>query len=150
MKNDIHDLSRYDDIINLSRHVSISHPPMPIIDRAAQFSPFAALTGYDGAIKETARLTDERIILDESAKSVLDEKLKIIENELAKRPEITITYFEKDEKKAGGTYISTSASVRKIDFYGRAIIMEDRKIINIDDIISITGEVVKSVEDFCE
>lgn len=149
MKEDIYDISRYDDIINLPRHVSKIHLPMPTVDRAAQFSPFAALTGFDGAIKETARLTDERIILDESAKSVLDEKLRIIENELDKRPEITITYFEQDEKKAGGTYISSSACVRKINFYGRAIIMEDGRIINIDDIISITGEVVKSIDDLC-
>lgn len=150
MKNDIQDINRYDDIINLSRHVSISHPPMPIIDRAAQFSPFAAVTGFDGAIKETARLTDERIVLDESAKSVLDEKLRIVQEQLDKRPEITITYFQQDKKKAGGAYISTSGRVRKIDNYERTINMQDGTIIEIEDIIIITGEIFKPIDDFYE
>jgi hypothetical protein len=121
---------------------------MSRLNRAAQFSPFAALTGYDGAIKETARLTDKKVDLDEAAKTVLDEKLRIIQEHLSSQPEIEITYFLPDEKKAGGAYVSTFAIVKKIDNYEKTIIMEDGTRIDIEEIISITGEAVQSIDDY--
>ena len=127
----------YDDIINLSHHVSSEHAHMSIPDRAAQFSPFAALTGYDGAIKETARLTDQRIELDESAKTILDEKLIIIQENLNKKQDIEIIFFKQDELKAGGAYISISGIVKQISRYESAIIMQDGTRIHIEDIVDI-------------
>ena len=148
MKGDSNDVSRYDDIIHLPHHVSKTHPQMSNLNRAGQFSPFAALTGYDGAIKETARLTHERIELEESAKAVLDEKLRILLEQIRQKPEITITYFQPDEKKAGGSYITSTGIVKKIDTFGRTVIMEDGLRIEVSEIIDITGEVVSYVDDF--
>ena len=148
MKDDMNDVHRYDDIINLPHHISKTHAHISKLDRAAQFSPFAALTGYDGAIKETARLTNIRMELDETAKNVLDEKLRIIHEQLSYQPKIEITYFQPDEKKAGGTYISFIGVVKKIDGYERTVIMQDGTRIAIEEIISITGEIVRSVDDF--
>jgi hypothetical protein len=145
MKYDPKDINRYDDIINLPHHVSKTRPPMSIINRAAQFSPFAALTGYDDAIEETARLTDMRVELDEAAKTILDKKLRIIQEHLNSQPEVTITYFRQDEKKEGGTYVSVSGTVKKIDGYKRTLLMQDGISIKNDDIISITGEIVQSL-----
>ncbi|MDD4113895.1 MAG: hypothetical protein PHC56_12830 [Herbinix sp.] len=139
MKYDIKDVNRYDDIINLPHHVSKTHLPMAIPDRAAQFSPFAALAGYDGAIKETARLTDERVELDEAEKNILDQKLRIVEEQLCNEPEITVTFFQPDEKKVGGAYVSISGIVNKIDYYKRAVLMQDGTRIEIEDISNITG-----------
>lgn len=148
MKYDINDVNRYDDIINLPHHVSNSHPPMAIPDRAAQFSPFAALAGYDGAIKETARLTDERVELDEVAKTILDQKIRIVEEQLSNDPEITITFFQPDVKKDGGAYVSISGIVKKIDYYKRVVLMQDGRRIEIEDISNITGEIVQSIDSF--
>jgi len=148
MNEDLNDVHRYDDIINLPHHISKSRPAMSRLNRAAQFSPFAALTGYDGAIKETARLTDKKVDLDETAKTVLDEKLGIIQEQLSSCPEIEITYFQHDEKKAGGAYVSTFAIVKKIDNYEKTIVMEDGTRIDIEEIISITGEAVQSIDDY--
>ena len=147
MKDDFNDVHRYEDIINLPNHVSNSHPHMSILDRAAQFSPFAALTGYDGAIKETARLTNKRMELDEVAKTVLDEKLRITLEQLSSRPEIEITYFQPDKKKTGGAYVSTIGIVKKIDSYERTVIMQDETRIPIEEIIRITGEIFRSIDD---
>ena len=133
----------YDDIINLPHHVSTTHAHMTAIDRAAQFSPFAALTGYDAAIKETARLTDERIVLDESMKAALSDKLQIIVDRLKEHPEIAITYFQPDAKKNGGAYAAVTGTVKKIDKYERVVVMNDGKAIPIDEIISIDGQLFK-------
>lgn len=131
---------KYDDIINLPHHVSATREKMPISDRAAQFSPFAALTGYDAAIKETARLTDERIELDESRKTILNEQLQIVMERIQERPEITVTYFLPDEKKVGGAYANVTGCIKKIDEYERTVIMIDGTKIPIDQIYEITGE----------
>ena len=139
MKKGSNDIYRYDDIINLPHHVSVSHTHMAALNRAAQFSPFAALTGYDSAIKETARLTDRKIELDETAKIALDEKLRIIQEQLDSQTEISLTYFQPDEKKVGGVYVTISGIVKKIDYYDRAIVMQDGTSIAIEDIIDITG-----------
>ena len=131
----------YDDIIHLPRHVSTKHPQMALSDRAAQFSPFAALTGHGAAIKETARLTDERVQLDEYMINVLSDRLQIIAERLKDKPEIMITYFQPDEKKNGGAYVTTTGTVKKIDVYERIVVMTDRQEIPIDDIVGIEGQI---------
>lgn len=131
----------YDDIIHLPRHVSSTHPHMSVIDRAAQFSPFAALTGYNAAIKETERQTDERVELDEYVKDSLKNRLQIIVDKIKEHPPIAVTYFQPDEKKDGGSYVTVAGRVKKIDLYTRILVMMDGKIIPIDDIIGIDGEI---------
>lgn len=135
----------YDDIINLPHHISTTHPHMTVIDRAAQFSPFAALTGYDSAIKETARLTDERVTLDEHVKDALSDRLQIIADKIKEHPEIAITYFQPDTKKNGGAYVTAVGSPKKIDEYERLVIMTDGTAIPIDEIISIDGQTFESM-----
>ena len=117
--------NRYADIINLPHHVSKTRPQMPIADRAAQFSPFAALTGYDSAIEETGRLTDSFIELDESRKAVLNEKLQSMLKNIKEQPEVAITYFQPDEKKNGGSYINISGMIKKIDNFEKCVILAD-------------------------
>jgi hypothetical protein len=134
----------YDDIINLPHHVSTTRPHMTAIDRAAQFSPFAALTGYDTAIKETARLTDERVELDEYTKDALSEKLQIIADRIKEQPQIAITYFQPDAKKNGGAYVTAISAAKKMDEYERVVVMIDGTVIPIDEIISIDGQIFES------
>lgn len=136
----------YDDIINLPHHVSKIRPQMSMLDRAAQFSPFAALTGYDAAIKETGRLTDERIELDEEALTALDRKYQLLINALDDAPEVTITYFQPDERKDGGKYITATGAVKKVDDFERLITMQDGATIPMDDVLSIDGELFSSLE----
>lgn len=137
--------SNYDDIINLPHHVSKKHPQMKAINRAAQFSPFAALTGYDDAIEETARLTDERVELSEDMRYALNDKLQIIADRIKEQPEVTITYFQPDENKQGGAYITISSTVKKIDDFKRLVIMSDGNGIPIDEILSIEGRIFESI-----
>ncbi len=127
----------YEDIINLPHHVSQRHPQMPLEERAAQFSPFAALTGHAAAIQETARLTDERIELDEDAKCALDEKLRILQEHLEERPKVSITYFRPDAKKAGGAYITAAGWIKRIDGYSRTVLLKPDTLIPIEDIYEI-------------
>ena len=137
---------KYDEIMGLPHHVSKTRPQMPMSDRAAQFSPFAALTGYDAAIKETGRLTDERIELDVEALSALDMKYQLLMEALDEAPEVTITYFQPDERKAGGKYVSAVGAVKKIDDFERRITMRDGTRIPTDDVLSIDGELFSSLE----
>jgi len=130
----------YDDIINLPHHVSATRPKMSAINRAAQFSPFAALTGHGAAIKETARLTTERIELGESEIAVLDMKLQILQESSVDRPEITVTYYEPDKRKKGGAYVTASGALKKIDDVGQVIIFVGGKRIDISDILGIECE----------
>lgn len=139
-------MNQYEDIINLPHHVSPSRPQMPMSDRAAQFAPFAALTGYDAAIKETGRLTDEKIELDEEALTALDMKYQFLMDALDDAPEVTITYFQPDERKAGGIYVSAVGVVRKVDDFERRITMQDGAKIPMDDVLSIDGELFSSLE----
>ena len=148
MKDDLNDVHRYDDIINLPHHISKSHSPMSTLGRAAQFSPFAALTGHAGAIKETARLTNKRMELDETTKTVLDEKLRIVHEQFSSQPEIEIVFFQPDLKKTGGAYVTIVGIVKKIDVYERTVVMQDETRIPIEDIIKITGEIFQSIDDF--
>lgn len=137
---------KYDDIMNLPHHVSASHPQMPLLDRAAQFSPFAALTGHHEAIKETARLTEEWIELDESRKEMLDERLQVIRENLINRPEIIFTYYKPDEKKSGGAYLNVKGIVKKVNEYEHEILLEDGTILVIENLFSIEGELFRDLE----
>ena len=137
---------KYDKIMELPHHVSKTRPQMPMSDRAAQFAPFAALTGYDAAIKETRRLTDERIELDVEALSALDMKYQLLMEALDEAPEVTITYFRPDERKAGGKYVSAVGAVKKIDDFERRITMQDGAKIPMDDVLSIEGELFSVLE----
>ena len=137
---------KYDEIMGLPHHVSKTRPQMPMSDRAAQFAPFAALTGYYAAIKETGRLTDERIELDVEALSALDMKYQLLMEALDEAPEVTITYFQPDERKAGGKYVSAVGTVKKIDDFERRITMRDGTRIPMDDVLSIDGELFSSLE----
>lgn len=113
----------YADIIHLPHYVSKTRPQMAVCDRAAQFSPFAALTGYDSAIKETGRLTDSFIELDDNKKSILNEKLQVIRERIKEKQELTITYFQPDDRKKGGAYVEITGYVKKIDTYMQCIVM---------------------------
>ena len=137
---------KYNEIMGLPHHVSKNRPQMPMSDRAAQFAPFAALTGYDAAIKETGRLTDERIELDVEALSALDMKYQLLMEALDEAPEVTITYFRPDERKAGGKYVSAVGAVKKIDDFERRITMQDGAKIPMDDVLSIEGELFSVLE----
>ena len=147
MKDMIKDIMKYADIINLPHHQSRKHPHMPVEDRAAQFSPFAALTGHDAAIKETARLTDRKIELDEYEIAALDEKLQSIRAQLEVskdkaagrfcNPEITVTYFRPDVRKDGGEYVTITGIVKKIDEYGGCLAMNDGMKIPIQEILEL-------------
>ncbi|MDD2234679.1 MAG: hypothetical protein PHZ11_06495 [Desulfitobacteriaceae bacterium] len=136
----------YDDIINLPHHRSTTHPHMSSHDRAAQFSPFAALTGYEDAVAETARLMDKKIELDEYSKSDLNERLNIIQGALNEQPEVSITYFLPDKNKSGGAYVTVTSGVKKIDEYEHIVVMLDATKIPIDDIAKMNGEIFCSLE----
>jgi len=136
----------YSDIIHLPHHELTTRQRMPLINRAASFSPFAALTGYDEAVKETARLTDARIELDEEQKIALSDKLQMAMEKADQEPIITVTYFLPDQKKAGGAYIDYTGTIKRIDEYERKIIFIDKTVIPIDDIYAIEGEIYKCLE----
>ena len=127
---------KYDDILDLPRPKS-AHEPMPMSDRAAQFSPFAALTGYEDAIDETARLTDARVELGESAVEELERKLIDLAARISERPEITVTYFVPDGRKSGGVYVTRTGTLKRIDEIERTMVFNDGVRIPIAEIISI-------------
>lgn len=131
----------YEDIINLPHHELTTRQRMPRINRAASFAPFAALTGYDDAVRETARLTSERIELDEGTKEILNNKLRIALDKAGEQPEISITYFLPDKKKSGGAYVTVKAVIKRIDEYERLVIFTDKSSIPIGDIYEIEGDI---------
>lgn len=135
-------MGKYDDIIDLPHFVSKKYPQMSMRDRAAQFSPFAALTGYDAAIKETARLTDRRVDLNDDMLQKLDEKMCVIRKRLdsGRKCRVVISYFERDLKKDGGRYLDISGEVKRIDEYRNVIVLMDGNIIPIEDIMNIEIE----------
>ena len=135
---------QYDDIINLKRPIS-KHPKMSLYQRSAQFAPFAALTGYEGQVKETARLTDRRIELDEEMKLILDLKIQVIKEMLSDNPEVEITYFIPDTRKDGGKYETIINNVKKIDSYNEHIIMQNNLKIEIKEIININSNIFKNI-----
>lgn len=138
--------SKYEEIMKHPHHVSKTRPQMPMSDRAAQFAPFAALTGYDSAIKETGRLTDEKIELDEEALTALDMKYQILMDAFDDAPEVTITFFQPDERKAGGKYLTATGAVNKVDDFERRITMQNGTKIPMDDVLNIDGELFSSLE----
>ena len=132
-------MKKYDDIIELPHYVSKRHPQMSKEARAAQFAPFAALTGYGEAVNETARITDSKIELDEETKSIINEKLNIIDTNIKSKPQVTITYFIPDKYKSGGSYEVTIGNVRQIDLINNKIVLTSKKKINISDVVDISG-----------
>lgn len=128
---------KYNDIINLPHHVSKKYPQMSIEARSAQFAPFAALTGYDEEVKETGRLTNNKIEINDELKEILDIKLREIQENVSKNLIVKFTYFVKDLKKDGGKYVNITGVVRKIDEIKKLIILEDKTAIQISDIIDI-------------
>ncbi|WP_300750138.1 hypothetical protein [uncultured Oscillibacter sp.] len=126
-------MGNYDDIIDLPHPTSERHPRMPMANRAAQFSPFAALSGYDDAVKETARLTDGKIDLTEEEKSILDARLQ----RLTPGENAAIIYFQPDARKQGGAYLTASGEVKRIDGAAREIVLMDGRRIPIDDILEV-------------
>ena len=128
---------RYDDIIEKKHPVSSRHAAMTNRDRAVQFAPFAALTGYDEVIKEASRLTTPRIELEESERQLLDQKLQYLYNRVDEQPEVEITYFEPDAHKSGGTYRTVRACVKKIDLYRSCVLLVGGQRIPMGEIIRI-------------
>lgn len=128
----------YEDIINLPHPVSKRFPRMPLAERAAQFSPFAALTGFGSVISETARLTDARVELDECRRQELDAALQDLAARLDGRPEVLVTFFRADARKAGGEYVSLSGRLKKIDSFARTLVLEDGTVIPVDDILELS------------
>ncbi len=131
------ELHRYDDIIHLPRHVSAVHPPMPVSDRAAQFAPFAALTGYGDAVRETARLTEEQAELCEEETEALDRALKSILQRGTDSVSVTVTYFAADQKKAGGAYRSYTGTLKKPDTHRGMLVFADGTEVPLSDVLSL-------------
>lgn len=132
-------MEKYKDIIDLPYPKSNARPHMSMMDRAAQFSPFAALTGYEEAIEEEARLTDAKILLGEDEKKEIGEKLRVLSENISKTPEIRISYFVTDERKSGGRYLTMEGRVKKVRDFEQEILMETGEIIPFQDILWITG-----------
>ena len=136
-------VERYSDIIDLPHHQSVRRPHMSVYNRAAQFAPFSALVGYDQMVKDTADtlLLDRRVILSEDQKETLDEKLRILKEQVSAKIEIYVVYFDKTANALGGGYVSYTGVLRRIEEYPARLIMMDRKEINICDIIDINGNI---------
>lgn len=136
----------YDDIIHLPHHVSKRHSQMSLYNRAAQFAPFAALTGYEEAIIETARLTAPKVDMMEDNQQLLDRKLALLSYSLREQPTVSITYFQPDKKKTGGQYLTITGVIKSIRDSERVILMADGKSVSIDTIINIDGDIFSSEE----
>jgi len=134
----LRDTHKYDDIIHLSRPASGKRARMSNYDRAAQFSPFAALTGFEDAIEETGRLTDRKIELDEGGKELLDLQMQEVLAALETCPRVQITWFRYDERKAGGSYVTTTGCVKRIDTYTGKILLTDGQAIPLEAVYAIT------------
>lgn len=139
-------MGKYDDIINLPHHVSGKRARMSMVDRGAQFSPFAALTGYDAVIEESARLTDQERSLDESRRTELDLRLQLIAEAAAGQPEVTATWFVPDEKKAGGAYVRRTGKVLKVDGFRGQLILTDGTRIPFDALTALDGALFEALE----
>lgn len=131
---------KYADMLYLPHPVSQRHPPMPMIDRGAQFAPFAALTGHDAVIRETARVTDGPVELDRDRREELDAQLRELAERLGDRPRATFTHYVEDGRKEGGAYIRTTGPVRKIDIITGTVVLEDGSGIAMESIIDINPQ----------
>ena len=141
---------RYDDIINAPRPSFPQHPPMSMMDRAAQFSPFAALTGYDAAVRETARVTETRAELTETVKAELSNRLQMLMENLSAQPQVTVTWYVPDERKAGGAYHTVSGTVKKIDLYRRVLVLQEDREIPIDELFGLEAPLFRRMENDLE
>ena len=130
-------MGNYDDIIDMPHHVSATRPHMPMLDRAAQFQPFRALTGYEDAVRETARLTDQRVELTDEEKARLDAILQTLADSIGSHPQVILTYFQPDKKKAGGAYATATGQLKKIDDIEGVLILMGGGHIVIEDILDI-------------
>lgn len=131
------DLSKYLDIINLPRHISTRRAPMSISNRAAQFAPFAALTGYESSIREAARFTEQRIEPDEDQKAAINEMLQCINRHINEQPEVTVLYFRPDERKNGGRYMTVTGNVVKFDATEKTLWLADGAVLFVDNILAL-------------
>ena len=141
---------QYGDIIHLPHHVSKTRPQMSMQDRAAQFSPFAALTGYDAAILETGRLTEDKLELGEETQAILDRKQRYLAEIIDTKPEITVTYFVSDEKKSGGAYSTVTGFLKRIDEYERVLMLTDGRKIQLDAVLDIESDMFQMPFDGCD
>lgn len=141
MKQDDRDSHKYEDIIRLPHPDLKNHPRMSMHDRAAQFSPFAALTGHGDHIRETARLTDGKTEMEEDELALLDERLRYLRERLAEKPQVTVAYFRPDDRKDGGAYLTVTGTVRKIDEYEHRILFDDGTAVDIGEIYDIDVDV---------
>ena len=135
----------YDDIINLPHHTSKRHPRMPVRDRAAIFSPFAALSGHGAAIAETARLTEQRIELDEDSRAELDRRQAVLLEHMDKQPELTVTWFQPDEKKDGGAYLTTTGRLKKLKELERLLLLADGTEIPLEDVVALESDIFQTL-----
>lgn len=134
----------YEDIVNLPPHISKKHPQPTMLERAARFAPFAAITGYEEMVLEEARVTEERVELSEGAKATLNKKLSILKDNLSMSPEVTVTYFEPDQRKAGGAYLTCSGVIRRVDEHNHLIQMMNGKQILMDEIYELESGIFGS------
>ena len=133
-------MTAYADIIDLPHHVSRNHPQMPLRDRAAQFAPFAALTGYEAVVGENARLTAVKRELDAQEAEELNRQLAAVVEHLSDHPEVTVEYFVPDERKSGGAYVTVTGRARHISIPEKTLVMEDGTEIPLDEVVSLIGE----------
>ena len=136
----MNDINKYSDIINLTHHISKKHKQMSLYERSAQFAPFAALTGFEGVISETGRLTDSKIDIDEEMKEIINRKLQIVKDRIKNRAKVTITFFVPDLRKDGGSYKDITGIIKRIDDFKNIIIFEDGKKIEIANIVDIFSD----------
>ena len=135
----------YDDIINLPHPTSKRHPRMPVRDRAAIFSPFAALSGHGAAIAETARLTERRMELDEDTKAELDRRQAVLLAHIGEQPEVTVTWFQPDERKDGGAYVTTTGRLKKLRELERALLLADGTEIPLKDVVALESGIFRTL-----
>ena len=128
---------KYDDILRLPHPTSAKHPRMLVSERAAMFSPFAALSGHAGAIAETARLTDQRMELDEDTRAELDRRQAVLLKQIAEQPEVTVTWFQPDERKDGGSYVTVTGRLKRIDPVERIMTLQDGTSIPLEDVVEL-------------
>lgn len=140
-------MGKYDDIINHPHHQSKTRRQMSLHDRAAQFAPFAALTGYDDSIHEAARWTDTKIELSEVQTEAINIRLNFLAEHLSDKPYVKVTYFEPDKKKDGGAYLTTEGQIKKIDEYERCIVFTDKRKISFEDILNIECDLFSTLSD---
>ena len=135
----------YDDIINLPHPTSKRHPRMPVRDRAAIFSPFAALSGHGAAIAETARLTEQRIELDEDTRAELDRRQAVLLEHMDEQPEVTITWFQPDERKDGGAYLTATGRMKKFRELERILLLTDGTEIPLQNVVALESDIFQTL-----